>query len=178
MIVNSKRNIQSCIAIWSVTQSSLFFGSYTTLLVEYYLNCILLLSVRFFMKNLVSRQVSKNVFIVYVYVLSSFCILLNPVIDGLKYLDEAIVLFLALCATRRLSFVLCREARIIFLVLCGYLLYSLIIESNIFQAILLDFILFLKPFICLYVVYSYDTQIPLSFKKKLCRLYKYIGVIL
>lgn len=130
------------------------------------------------MKNLVSRQVSKNVFIVYVYVLSSFCILLNPVIDGLNYLDEAIVLFLALCATRRLSLVLCREARIIFLVLCGYLLYSLIIESNIFQAILLDFFLFLKPFICLYVVYSYDTQIPLSFKKKLCRLYKYIGVIL
>ena len=37
------------------------------------------------MKNLVSRQVPKNVFIVYTYILSTFCILLNPVIDGLKY---------------------------------------------------------------------------------------------
>lgn len=92
------------------------------------------------MKNLVSRQVPKNVFIVYTYILSTFCILLNPVIDGLKYLDEAIVLFLALCAMRRLSVVLSREVRTTFLVLCGYLIYSLIIKSNIFQGILLDFI--------------------------------------
>lgn len=130
------------------------------------------------MKNLVSRQVPKNVFIVYTYILSTFCILLNPVIDGLKYLDEAIVLFLALCAMRRLSVVLSREVRTTFLVLCGYLIYSLIIKSNIFQGILLDFILFMKPFICLYVVYSYDIQMSFSLKNKLRRLYLYIGVIL
>ena len=89
-----------------------------------------------------------------------------------NYLDECIVLFLAIIGITNYQIYKDREFLITLSILILYFAYSVIIKSNSINAILLDFIITIKPFICFYVTSKINTNIS----RRDTHLFKYISI--
>ena len=112
---------------------------------------------------------TKNIFIIFIYLISSINIIFAPFLRQINIIDEMLVLFLAIYSIRYISIYFNREVLTVFIILIGYLIYSSIIAINTSKGIILDFILFLKPFISFFVAFL----IPISLKapqKKILRI--------
>lgn len=87
--------------------------------------------------------------VIWLYLLAIISIGIQPFIN-ISYIDEIIVLTLAIYGISIKGFA-SKELKYIILIFIFYLFYSFIINKNQTEAILLDFVLFTKPFICFYV---------------------------
>ena len=93
-------------------------------------------------------------------------------------LDEIIVALLAIYGICYTGLLKKREAKTVFAILCGYLVYSCFIHINKPVAAVYDFIQFLKPFICFYVASQISLSLNVRVKKNLRILYLFLGLIL
>jgi len=99
------------------------------------------------------------------FILSIVNLAIEP-FTAFNYLDECIVLFLAIIGIINYHIYRNREFILVCSILFLYLIYSLIINSNNINAILLDFILTIKPFICFYIASHIDTNLSHKDTKK------------
>lgn len=99
-----------------------------------------------------TQNQERNLFIPYFYLISSMNIIFYPFIKRWNgYIDELTVLFLFFIGYRSLRFQKGKEFYIILFILVFYLLYSLLWGQNVYKAAILDFLLFLKPFISFFI---------------------------
>lgn len=105
------------------------------------------------------------------YCLSIISLAITPFID-ISFIDELIVLSLGLYGIGKLKIYRNKEFITVILILFLYFLYSIIWGRNKIEAILLDFILFTKPFICFYVA----LQIDISANKDKLKIYRFITI--
>lgn len=120
--------------------------------------------------------------IVFILVSSVLFTILTPFVDNYSFIDELLVLillFYSLLNYRR--FVKFKEIKLYLLIIFFYLIYSLIYAVNIPVAVLRDFFIFLKPFVCFYSSYiiggNIDSRIKKNLKKLLCILGIYLWTI-
>lgn len=89
-----------------------------------------------------------------------------------NYLDECIVLFLAIIGITHYHIYKNKEFLVVCSILFLYFIYSLNIKSNSVNAILLDFIITIKPFICYYVASKINTNLS----RKEADIFMYISI--
>lgn len=104
-------------------------------------------------------------------ILSIVNLAMEPFIS-FNYLDECIVLFLAIIGIANYHIYKDKEFLITLSILILYFAYSVIIKSNSTNAILLDFIIIIKPFICYYVASKINTNIS----RRDAQIFKYISI--
>ena len=95
-----------------------------------------------------------------------------------SFLDELLVLLLALYGIKNYKRVNTKETRYAIILILFFLAYSLAFGVNTKPAIFLDFILFLKPLICFYVTYHVSLVISEKTRCSLKRLYIILFVYL
>ena len=99
------------------------------------------------------QQSNNNSFIPIIYLISSVNIIFFPLIRRWNtYVDELAVLALFIIGLPQiLKLQKCKEFYIVLGILSFYLLYSLLFGQNVYKAAILDFLLFLKPFISFFI---------------------------
>lgn len=108
--------------------------------------------------------------------LSLFNSALSPIVSFLGYFDEIIVLFIVVQILLRRNFDYTREVRLCILVFIFYLIHSLIQSNNLQTATFRDFIIFTKPFVCLYVAQYYGMDFSEKVKRKCRRVVIFLGL--
>lgn len=130
------------------------------------------------MDNILQNKKNKNIIVVYLYVLISAFLFAKPILKvfGLyfNWIDELIVLLLGVCLLLYKSSLKFRELLITSSVLFFFLLYSLVIHTNVVNAVILDFFIFFKPFVAFYAAYF----IPIKISQKTClTLYVFFAIL-
>lgn len=115
-------------------------------------------------------------FLLYLLVLSLFNSALSPIVSFLGFFDEIIVLFIVVQILLRRNFDYTREVRLCILVFIFYLIHSLIQSNNLQTATFRDFIIFTKPFVCLYVAQYYGMDFSETVKQKCRRVVIFLGI--
>lgn len=104
-------------------------------------------------------------FLIFVFALVFGLVLYNYIDVHLhfSYIDEILaVLLLLLYFSKVIIFKsINKEFILCLIVFTGYLIYSIFLSINSFQAIIMDFLIQIKPFICFYTIYS----LPIKFTK-------------
>lgn len=99
-----------------------------------------------------TQRKSKNLFIPWLYSISALNIILQPVIAGWNgIVDELVVLFLFLIGYRSLRFNKDKEFYMVIGILLFFFIYSLMYGANVHNAVFLDFILWMKPFVSFFI---------------------------
>lgn len=122
------------------------------------------------------RNSRNNRFVILIYVVSVLNITFSVFWEGLGYLDEFLVLILGGYAICNTSLMRLKEFRIVLGIMAFYLIYSLFWGANISQAVVVDFFIFLKPFICFYALYNLKPTWSIRFRKKMKRLFLTLGI--
>lgn len=126
-----------------------------------------------------NNKLSSVSFVLLLYLVSSVYIIFNFYIIGvIPLLDEIIVVFLAIYGIYNTRLLQNREVRIVFTILTGYFIYSFLIHINKPVAVVYDYIIFLKPFICFYVAYQTSISLSAQHKDLLRKIYLLLGVLL
>lgn len=94
-------------------------------------------------------------FLLYILVLSIFNTALSPIISGMGFFDEFLVVLIFAYAMNRRDFVLSREVKFCIGVFIFYLIYSLAMAVNVKEATIRDFLICSKPFVCFYAAQYY-----------------------
>ena len=92
-----------------------------------------------------------NDFLLYILVLSIFNTALSPIISGMGFFDEFLVVLILAYAINRRDFILSREVKFCIGIFIFYLIYSLAMAVNVKEATIRDFLICSKPFVCFYV---------------------------
>lgn len=121
---------------------------------------------------------TENSFIPIIYFISSVNIILSPFIMGWNaYVDELAVLFLFIIGLPQvLNSQRNKEFYIVLGILFFYLLYSLLLGQNVYKAVILDFLLFLKPFISFFIPLLIPFRITEQTKNAIKNFYFACGV--
>lgn len=121
---------------------------------------------------------TQNSFIPIIYLIASVNIIFAPFIMGWNGLvDELAVLFLLMIGLPQiLNSQRSKEFYVILGILSFYLLYSLLFGKNIYKAVVLDFILFLKPFISFFIPLLIPFRITEQAKNAIKKFYFACGV--
>lgn len=122
------------------------------------------------------RNSRDNRFVILIYVVSVLNITFSVFWEGLGYLDEFLVLILGGYAICNTSLMRLKEFRIVLGIMAFYLIYSLFWGANISQAVVVDFFIFLKPFICFYALYNLKPTWSIRFREKMKRLFLTLGI--
>lgn len=122
------------------------------------------------------RGSKNNLLITIVYVVSVCNIIFSPFLKGFGYLDEFLVLILGGYAICNTSLIRLKEFRVVLGFLFFYLMYSFFWGTNINQAIVLDFFIFLKPFICFYTLYNLKATWTSRLRSALKKLFFALGI--
>jgi len=118
-------------------------------------------------------------FVLLLYIISTIYIIFNfYIIRMIPLLDEVVVTFLAIYGIYYTKLLKNREVRIVFAVFSGYLIYSSFLHINVPVAVVYDFIIFLKPFICFYVAFTMSLSLSDQMKKNLRKIYLFFGLLL
>lgn len=124
------------------------------------------------------KYYSRGTFIALLYLLlTALTIITGPFYNKIffvSYIDEIVVLLLAIYSLSNLSIYKKKEIIITSIILLSYLVYSLLMRVNKPVATIFDFILFLKPFISFYVV----CQLRFLISKNLKKTLKWISLLL
>lgn len=121
-------------------------------------------------------ECKRNLFIPILYLISSTNIIFFPFIRTWNnYIDELTVLVLFIIGYKFLTYQKSKEFYVILGVLVFYLLYSLIFGQNIYKAAVLDFVIFLKPFISFFIPLLIPFQITEKVRMALSCFYLLCG---
>lgn len=118
-----------------------------------------------------------------IFFLSIVNIVFEPYLKQYSYIDETLVFLLILLLLKRIRlYIKLKEFRIYIVVIFALLAYSLARRVNVPQAIVRDFFIFLKPFVCFYIAYlggaSFSTRMKNFCKIGFCLLSLYLWYIL
>lgn len=94
-------------------------------------------------------------FLLYILVLSIINTALSPIISGMGFFDEFLVVLILAYAINRRDFILSREVKFCIGIFIFYLVYSLIMAVNVKEATIRDFLICSKPFVCFYAAQYY-----------------------
>lgn len=95
---------------------------------------------------------NKNLFIPWLYSISALNIILQPIIASWNgMVDELVVLFLFLIGYRSLRFNKNKEFYMVVGILLMFFIYSLMYGANGYNAVFLDFIQWMKPFVSFFI---------------------------
>lgn len=117
-------------------------------------------------------------FLLYILVISIFNTALSPIISGIGFFDEFLVVLILAYAFNRRDFLLSREVKFCIGVFIFYLIYSLAMAVNVKEATIRDFFICSKPFICFYAALYYGMDFSKSAIKRCLRIVKMMGVCL
>lgn len=127
---------------------------------------------------MVSSTSQSTLFMICIYIISLIYAVFEIFLQSFSFSDELltlIVLFYSILCARIL---LKKEFLFFLFVVCFYIIYSIIIHSNVVEAILRDAFLIAKPFICFYAAYYIKYNISLYQKRKLANLSLFLGCCL
>lgn len=125
----------------------------------------------------ISKQ-RKHESILILYVISALNIILFPFVKKwTSFIDEFVILFLCFEGYKHIHLKKCKELLVALCVLGIYLIYSLIFGQNVYQAVLLDFILFLKPIFAFFVPFYLSFRITQQQRKTLRIVFFVLGMI-
>ena len=117
-------------------------------------------------------------FLLYILVLSIFNTALSPIISGMGFFDEFLVVLILAYAINRRDFVLSREVKFCIGVFIFYLIYSLAMAVNVKEATIRDFLICSKPFVCFYAAQYYGMDFSDSAINRCRGIVKMMGVCL
>lgn len=117
-------------------------------------------------------------FLLYILVLSIFNTALSPIISGMGFFDEFLVVLILAYAINRRDFVLSREVKFCIGVFIFYLIYSLAMAVNVKEATIRDFLICSKPFVCFYAAQYYGMDFSDSAINRCRKIAKLLGVCL
>ncbi len=124
-------------------------------------------------------EMNNNVHIVYIYIIASLNVIFYPIIvyTHFTFVDELCVLFLGSIGLKKVLGEEAKEFRVCVLILFIYLLYSFFFGCNEWRAAVLDFILFLKPFVCFFVSNLIFLNLSERFRNRVKNFYLFCGII-
>ena len=117
-------------------------------------------------------------FLLYILVISIFNTALNPIISGMGFFDEFLVVLILAYAINRRDFVLSREVKFCIGIFIFYLIYSLAMAVNVKEATIRDFLICSKPFVCFYAAQYYGMDFSDSAINRCRGIVKMMGVCL
>lgn len=117
-------------------------------------------------------------FLLYILVLSIFNTALSPIISGMGFFDEFLVVLILAYAINRRDFILSREVKFCIGIFIFYLIYSLAMAVNVKEATIRDFLICSKPFVCFYVAQYYGMDFSEKAVVRCRRIVKMMGVCL
>ena len=116
-----------------------------------------------------------NDFLLYILVLSIINTALSPIISGMGFFDEFLVVLILAYAINRRDFILSREVKFCIGIFIFYLIYSLAMAVNVKEATIRDFLICSKPFICFYTAQYYGMDFSDSAINRCRRIVKMMG---
>ena len=124
------------------------------------------------------QQSNNNSFIPAIYFVSSVNVIFSPFIKELNtYVDELAVLILFIIGFPQvLKSQKGKEFYIVLGILSFYLFYSLLFGQNVYKAVILDFLLFLKPFISFFIPLLISFHITSEIREVMKKFYFLCGV--
>ena len=117
-------------------------------------------------------------FLLYILVLSIINTALSPIISGMGFFDEFLVVLILAYAINRRDFILSREVKFCIGIFIFYLVYSLIMAVNVKEATIRDFLICSKPFVCFYAAQYYGMDFSDSAINRCRGIVKIMGVCL
>lgn len=117
-------------------------------------------------------------FLLYILVLSIINTALSPIISGMGFFDELLVVLILAYAINRRDFVLSREVKFCIGIFIFYLIYSLAMAVNVKEATIRDFLICSKPFVCFYAAQYYGMDFSDSAINRCRGIVKMMGVCL
>ena len=120
----------------------------------------------------------NNDFLLYILVLSIVNTALSPIISGMGFFDEFLVVLILAYAINRRDFILSREVKFCIGIFIFYLIYSLAMAVNVKEATIRDFLICSKPFVCFYVAQYYGMDFSEKAVDRCRRIVKMMGVCL
>lgn len=117
-------------------------------------------------------------FLLYILVISIFNTALSPIISGMGFFDEFLVVLILTYAINRRDFILSREVKFCIGIFIFYLIYSLAMAVNVKEATIRDFFICSKPFVCFYVAQYYGMDFSDNAINRCRRIVKMMGVCL
>lgn len=121
-------------------------------------------------------KTKDNKLILAIYVISVSYIVFTPFVKSFSYVDELSTLFLGGYILFTIPILRKKEFLLVLSILFFYLIYSFYLHINKYQAIILDLLLFLKPFICFYSMYYLHVSWTNKFKRILKRIFLFFGI--
>ena len=121
-------------------------------------------------------KTKDNKLILAIYVISVSYIVFTPFVKSFSYVDELSTLFLGGYILFTIPILRKKEFLLVLSILFFYLIYSFYLHINKYQAIILDILLFLKPFICFYSMYYLHVSWTNKFKRILKRIFLFFGI--
>lgn len=121
-------------------------------------------------------KTKDNKLILAIYVISVSYIVFTPFVKSFSYVDELSTLFLGGYILFTIPILRKKEFLLVLGILFFYLIYSFYLHINKYQAIILDLLLFLKPFICFYSMYYLHVSWTNKFKRILKRIFLFLGI--
>lgn len=121
-------------------------------------------------------KTKDNKLILAIYVISVSYIVFTPFVKSFSYVDELSTLFLGGYILFTIPILRKKELLLVLGILFFYLIYSFYLHINKYQAIILDLLLFLKPFICFYSMYYLHVSWTNKFKRILKRIFLFLGI--
>lgn len=120
--------------------------------------------------------IRKHSSIIYIYIVHIILAVFSPFLFGyISWLDETIICVLGLYILKYNKTFRKKECLIILFSLIFFLIYSLNKKVNIYNAALLDFFIFFKPFISFYVPFLLCPQIDIKIRKRLKTFFLIVG---
>lgn len=121
-------------------------------------------------------KTKDNKLILAIYVISVSYIVFTPFVKSFSYVDELSTFFLGGYILFTIPILRKKEFLLVLGILFFYLIYSFYLHINKYQAIILDLLLFLKPFICFYSMYYLHVSWTNKFKRILKRIFLFLGI--
>lgn len=117
-----------------------------------------------------------NLFVPLLYVVASVNVICHSFLKYFSFLDEIVVALLLLCGINLSLKKTWRSFYAVMFCMIVYLLYSLFWGQNVTKAVLLDFLLFLKPIICFFIPYLHPFELTEKQRSALKTIYLLLGI--
>lgn len=117
-------------------------------------------------------------FLLYILVLSIFNSAFSPIIPGMGFVDELLVVTILAYSVNRHDFIMSREVKLCIGIFIFYLIYSIFMAVNVINATLRDFMICTKPFICFYAAQYYGMNFSVVAIRRCRKIVKLLGLCL
>ena len=117
-------------------------------------------------------------FLLYILLLSVFNTAFSPIISGMGYVDELLVVAIVIYIYHRRDFHLSPEVKVCRSIFIFYFIYSMILAVNVKEATIRDFFICTKPFICFYAAQHYGMSFSKGAISRCRKILKIFGLYL